>query len=259
MEEYQGSEGEYALAAFHLATYRFALPYAEGRDVLDLGCGTGYGAEELARVARRTVGVDVSEEAIAYATAHCAEDGLTFAVIDPVAPGAPLPFADASFDVVTSFQVIEHVPDPGAYLDEAARVLRPSGVLLCVTPDRTLRLFPRQRPWNEFHVTEFSPEQLAALLRPRFAAVELAGMTGPATMVAHELRRYRRMRLVSFPFTFPGAPQAWRLWGIRTAKRLLSRRAGAGAPAFGFGPEDVVVGPDARPSVNVVAVARRAG
>ena len=74
----------------------------------------------------------------------------------------PLPFDDGAFDAVVSFQVIEHVPSVDAYLAEVARVLRPGGTFLCATPDRVTRLFARQRPWNRWHLEEFTQAGLAA-------------------------------------------------------------------------------------------------
>ncbi|GHS88157.1 hypothetical protein AGMMS50218_11460 [Actinomycetota bacterium] len=259
-DEYRSSEGDYLIYVLHAATYDFALPYVRGKTVLDFGCGTGYGTAELAAVAERVVGLDIAAGAVRYAREHFVAPNLSFEPIPPIEDEA-LPFEAGTFDVVVSFQVVEHVGDVDRYLAEIRRVLRPDGVFLCVTPDRTHRLFPGQRPWNEFHVTEYSPDAFAALLRRRFADVEVRGMTARPAVLGAELRRYRRTRLLTYPVTFPGIPDRWRLAGVRAVKRLLGgRSAGSSAPGgpareFGFGPQDVEVVASARPSVNVVAIA----
>ena len=76
-----------------------------------------------------------------------------------------MPFADASFGAVLSFQVIEHLDRPDAYLAEASRVLAPGGVLLLATPDRATRLYSWQQPWNRFHVTEYDGRACSARSR----------------------------------------------------------------------------------------------
>lgn len=259
IDEYQSTEGDYLIYVLHTATYDFARPYVEDKVVLDFGCGTGYGTAGLAEVTQHITGVDIAPEAVAHAQAHYRGEGLDFRTIGSI-EDTDLPFEDASFDVVVSFQVIEHVVAVDRYLAEIRRVLRPGGLFLCVTPDRTLRLFRGQRPWNEFHVTEYAPDELRARLATQFGAVELFGMTAGPSVLRAELQRYRRTRLLTYPVTFPGIPDRLRLAGVRLVKRLIGgRSAGStqstGRRDFGFGPGDVVVAPGARPSVNVVAVA----
>lgn len=259
IDEYVESEGDYVIYSLHKATYEFARLFTEGKKVLDLGCGTGYGTAAIASSASEAIGVDISGTAVRQASERFPADNLTFTQIQPVEDG-PLPFADASFDVVLSFQVVEHVPDVAAYVAEVRRVLRPGGTFLCVTPERAHRLFAHQRPWNEFHLTEFAADELREILRTRFSDVAISGMSARAGIIGHELRRYQKMRILSLPFTFPGAPEKLRLAGIRTAKRYIGRKATSVAattspPAsYDFGPEDILIGPDVGPSVNIVAV-----
>ena len=258
VEDYMASEGAYVIYSLHMATYEFAVPYVTGRRVLDLGCGTGYGTVRLATAAREIIGVDVSERAIDHARRHYAADTLSFRQIGPL-PDEPLPFGDDDFDVVLAFQVIEHIKKVGGFLDEVRRVLRPDGVFLCVTPDRTHRLGPHQRPWNRFHVIEYRPEGLVSLLRTRFADVTAFGMTAPDRIIGHELRRYRRARVRTYPFTFPAAPEWWRSLGLKAAERRGRRRQATTPPGreeFGFGPAEIVIAASASPSVNIVAIAR---
>jgi SAM-dependent methyltransferase len=161
-------EAEPGVDAVHLKRYDFAAPLCPGRSVLDAGCGVGYGSARLAAIAASVVGVDVSEEAIVYARAHYGAPNLSFAVMDLTA----LDFADASFDVVCSFETIEHVEDAERAAAELARVLRDDGVLVISTPqvDRTTT-----SPTNPFHRVEFSRADFEALLGRHFASVELYG------------------------------------------------------------------------------------
>src|SRR5437870_1088805 len=100
----------------HLAAYRFARARAAGRTVLDAGCGEGYGAALLAEVAARVVGADRTE-AIALAAARHREPRLELRAIDL----ERLDDLDGRFDLVVSFQVIEHLPDPVGFLAALAR------------------------------------------------------------------------------------------------------------------------------------------
>jgi SAM-dependent methyltransferase len=136
--------------------------------VLDAGCGAGYGSAELGRSARRVLGVDVDEEAVAYARSRYASPGVEFEVMDL----ARLDLDDASFDVVCAFEAIEHVRDRDAVLAEIARVLRPDGAFLASTPqaERTT-----ERPENPFHEVEYAAADFERLLREYFDDVELYG------------------------------------------------------------------------------------
>ena len=144
-----------------------------------------------------------------------------------------------------SFQVIEHLDRPGAYLAEAARVLVPGGVLLLATPDRATRLYSWQKPWNRFHVTEFDRRGLQRLLDTQFARSEVLGMTLAPEFVGHEEARVRQARLMSLPFTFPRAPDIWRKPGLQLMTG--ARRPGA-APRPPPPPAEV------RPTIDVVSV-----
>jgi SAM-dependent methyltransferase len=151
------------VAAEHLARYWWASQFAEGRRVLDAGCGMGYGSAILAEAgATRVTGVDISAPAIeaARATARGAE----FEVGDI----ASLPLGDDSVDLVVCLETIEHVEEPERALDELARVLAPDGLLLLSSPNRDV--YP---PGNPHHRREFTPSELRDELRRRFREVEL--------------------------------------------------------------------------------------
>jgi SAM-dependent methyltransferase len=152
--------------AEHLLRYYWAAETIEGKDVLDAGCGTGYGAAILAAAgARRYVGVDVSSEAIERARAAYAElEHVEWLVAD----ARSLPFEEASFDVVTCFETIEHVDDQAGVVRECARVLRPGGMLLISSPNRD-----EYPPGNPFHVHELTPAELDSLLAQQFSHVVL--------------------------------------------------------------------------------------
>ncbi len=176
---------EHCLRLMHLRAYDEAVRHATGRDVLDVGCNTGYGTLRFAPVARRVVGVDVSPRAIEAARLR-APDGRPEFILTS---GFALPFADASFDLVTSFQVLEHVPDATAFLGELARVTRPGGMVILATPNAATRLYPGMAPWNRFHVHEYLADELEGLLRGVFATVTVLGMFGVPELYETEIRR----------------------------------------------------------------------
>jgi SAM-dependent methyltransferase len=206
----------------HIKAYEVAAESAVGVDVLDVGCNTGYGTILLARFGRRVVGVDVSHRAIEAATAAAVDGRPEFLAID----GLSLPFADASFDLVTSFQVLEHVLDPLPYLREIARVLRAGGTVVLTTPNAATRLDPGMTPWNPFHVREYLARELEAELSNVFPSVRIRGMFGTPTLYEAELlrvdaaRRRIRARVAAAAEIRVEGPRP-RPLAVRVAKRVV--------------------------------------
>jgi SAM-dependent methyltransferase len=148
----------------HWHRYHFAARLVVGREVLDVACGTGYGSALLARQARHVVGADISAETIEHARAlYAAASNLEFREADCAA----LPFPDASFDAVVSFETIEHIEAQATFLDEVRRVLRPDGLLVLSSPNK-IEYSDRRGFANPYHLRELYRDALASLLAPRF-------------------------------------------------------------------------------------------
>lgn len=149
----------------HLARYLFAARLAGGKRVLDLACGTGYGAAELARSASHVFALDIAAEALNYARAHYQRPNLHFAQAD--CRQAPLP--DSSFDLIVAFELIEHLSDSASLLREARRLLAPSGQFVVSTPNRDYYEQTRQESGpNPFHRREFAYDEFVTALREFF-------------------------------------------------------------------------------------------
>ena len=205
--------------ARHRVAYRFAVARAGTGRVLDLGCGDGYGSAELAAHQAGVVGMD--------RVAPAAEPRRSAArFVRGELRG--LPFAPASFELVVSFQVIEHLLDPSDYLREITRVLRPSGTLLLTTPN----LLQSERE-NPYHVHEYAAAELEAALSRWFGRVEMLGVfaIGPAAeFQAARLRRIRSLTRLDPLRLRRRLPQPLVEWGFARLSllvRLAARRSGA--------------------------------
>jgi SAM-dependent methyltransferase len=157
-----GAHGEIWYEHWH--RYHFAATLVAGLDVLDVACGAGYGSALLARHARRVVGADISAEAIEHArNVYAPVSNLEFHRADCAA----LPFPDATFDAVVSFETIEHIEAQVKFLDEVRRVLRPEGLFVLSSPNK-LEYSDRRGFVNPHHRQELYRDELASLLAPRF-------------------------------------------------------------------------------------------
>jgi len=150
----------------HIDRYVFAAGIVRGLNVLDVACGAGYGVQFMLEAgARRVTGVDLSREAVCYGRDGFGNgEGAHFVWAD----GGRLPFADASFDAVVSFETVEHLRAYGRFLAECRRVLVGDGVVVCSTPNRRIFSPKLTRPLNPFHVKEFWPDEFRRSLSRHF-------------------------------------------------------------------------------------------
>lgn len=163
-EQFIPGRTEHRIAEDHLERYRFAQNYVQGRNVLDIACGVGYGAAMLAeRAATKVDAVDISENTIRFADASYILPNLCFSV------GDILTFSShAHYDVITCFETIEHVTDWERAISNLSVLLRPGGTLLLSSPNRLITS-PKAKtlndpPRNIFHVREFVVEELVEML-----------------------------------------------------------------------------------------------
>jgi len=173
---------------------------AAGARVLDVGCGEGVFAAELARSGASVVGIDVAEEPLRRArTLH---PGLELALVDGE---GRWPLEDSSFDVVWAGEVIEHVADTAAWLSEIRRVLRSGGTLLLSTPAHgrmrllgialSRRAFAAHFDPRGDHLRFYTGATLTGLLEDfGFEQIEVRGAAGPPWARRQLLARAVRSR-----------------------------------------------------------------
>ncbi len=185
----------------HAARYRYIEEQVRGATVLDAGCGEGYGSYHVAQYARKVIGIDCSQEDIRHAGETYVRENLAFLAQDC----RQLGFRDNSFDVVCSFEVIEHFEPADPFLSEVRRVLRPEGKFFVSTPNKASRLCSVPNP---FHQRDYDLAGFLRVLGRHFPRVECAGQFCR--------RRFRE-------FLFVESTRVYLKWGLY--RRLLNRLA----------------------------------
>jgi len=174
--------------------------------LVDIGCGGGLLAEEFARLGCQVTGIDISDESLAVARAHARTQGLAIDYRSGSATG--LPFDGGSFEVVSCCDALEHIPEWRGVIAEVGRVLKPGGLFLFDTINRTpkskfnfifglqdfsfTKLFPKDTHVWEMFIT---PEELTDALEKN--GMELKGLSGGAIArnplsTLLEVRRHKR-------------------------------------------------------------------
>ncbi len=150
---------------FHITRYRFACRYSRDKVVMDFASGTGYGVRMLRSEggAAKVVGLDCSSIAIAYARRYHLLDHVEYHCQDAQSLNLP----GHTFDLVTSFETLEHVPDDRGMLQNVVRHLRPGGKLIISTPNN----WPHEN--HPYHVRSYDAHSFRGILTPFFHEVEM--------------------------------------------------------------------------------------
>ncbi|MCW1959602.1 MAG: class I SAM-dependent methyltransferase [Mycobacterium sp.] len=154
----------------HEVAYLRCIDICAVQDVLEAGCGEGYGADLIASVARRVVAVDYDAATVQHVRAKYPRVQVLAGNLTAV------PMPDSTVDVVVNFQVIEHLWDQPQFITECLRLLRPGGRLLISTPNRITFTPGSDTPVNPFHTRELNAAELRELLESGGFAVD--GMYG---------------------------------------------------------------------------------
>lgn len=207
------SETESSDAPIHqrlLKAYIVAEEYVQG-DVLEIGCGEGRGVEQIIQRSRSFTALDKIEEALKKLSARY-PSGKFITENFP-----PFSVSSNKFDVVVSFQVIEHIKNDRLFLQEIYRVLKPGGIALISTPNRPMSL--TRNPWHE---REYTGEELLELSKPIFPHAEMKGISGNEKVLEYHdknrksVARYTRWDLLDLQHRLPAS------W-LRVPYEILNR------------------------------------
>lgn len=158
--------------AIHEKFYLWARDFVPNKIVLDVGCGDGRGTAILAELALNVTGIDIESEAIALALQGKKLDNLNFEVMSCTS----LSLASRSVDVVVCNALLEYLPDPGAFFDEARRVLRDDGRIVCGTKNLTRSLKNKDGgPLYRNHLQEYTAESLVEIMSKDFENLDVYG------------------------------------------------------------------------------------
>ncbi|MFX0201997.1 MAG: class I SAM-dependent methyltransferase [Candidatus Hodarchaeota archaeon] len=189
-----------SIIASTISRYKFASNFMKVKTVLDIGCGTGVGLDFLAKSADMVIGIDYSEESINYAIKNNNKNNLMFRVMDC----RNLKFNDGEFDLVTSFELIEHIYEHEQFYQEVKRVLKPNGIFICSTPNT--KVFSPKGKYLDFHVHEFTLSEFKTALEKYFNDVTIFGQfynSAEAKIFLHPVNKYiYRLKQLSGPLKF---------------------------------------------------------
>ena len=159
--------------AEHIVRYRRAISEIDAESALDIGCGVGYGAGFLADRVAQVTAIDYSEEALSIANDQFARDNLTFLQDD----AQVLKQVSGPFDLITAFEVFEHIEDADGMVRRSAEMLNPDGVFFCSTPNSLLA--PKKEdgvtPRNPHHVREYTLEEFRESMQRQYSRVIILG------------------------------------------------------------------------------------
>lgn len=148
--------------------------------ILDLSCGTGYGADYLGTCADQIVAIDCVPTVVSKSRSDYPRVNVHFLAMD----GCALAFRDESFDCIVSQDTIEHIPDDGRFVLELTRVLKPRGTLIIFTPHGKGREIV---PSDPYHVREYTAQEFRELLAPHFSSIRWYGRRqGPRLKTAEQ-------------------------------------------------------------------------
>lgn len=168
--------------------YIFALSFINGLDVLDCASGVGWGSFLMAQSgAKKVVGVDLSNNAITTANIYYSAQNVEFVT----SALEDLDFCDGSFDVVISFETIEHVNDPTEFLKKLRQFSKKGAKLLLSTPNGYVFKPDGVRPYNPYHLQEYSRQDLERMfVKSGWAVQEYRGQR-PMKRDSDEVKQYR--------------------------------------------------------------------
>jgi SAM-dependent methyltransferase len=222
-----------SLLALHDAGYHEVLARLGRGVVVDVGCGIGAETERLAAPNRFVIGADYSAETVrlassTYATRAASEGPLRFLASD----GSGLGLRGGSVDYVVSSHIIEHFTNPALHAIELARVLRPDGTALVITPNAPADFE------NPFHVYPFEPEHLVSLLSLCFDDVTCFGIDGDdllkADFAARRASGERLLKLDRFDLR-KRIPHRAYVWAYERILPLTYKLLGRGSSGIGSG------------------------
>ena len=157
------------IAVEHIHRYQLAALFSKNLRVLDIGCGSGYGSQIL-RNAHSYLGVDISDEAVEACRQKFNAPNVSFRVAD----ASNLDFGDQEFDLITCFEVLEHVEHPEDIVRQVKRVLSSTGIFVSSTPDKETYNSVLSEP-NSYHLHEMTKAEYSNMLHSSFHFNRLLG------------------------------------------------------------------------------------
>jgi len=176
-------------AASHFARYHFAQKFVSGKNVCDIGCGAGYGSNYLAQTAKKVIAMDISADAIDWASKYFSRDNIKFLTADAV---DQWPIED-KFDVITSFETMEHVERPEIFLERIYNHLLPGGMLFLSVPNGPR---DKKRTNNPHHLHHFSDADLKSLVEKYFSKAEYFSQAYKRDIKHYTTKLLRKMGLL---------------------------------------------------------------
>jgi GT2 family glycosyltransferase/2-polyprenyl-3-methyl-5-hydroxy-6-metoxy-1,4-benzoquinol methylase len=160
------------IEGLHMAKYKFASLVCKNKGVLEIGCGSGYGTKYIAESgAQKVTAYDIDSKAIDFANKNFSHSNIVFAQGD-----AETLILNKKYDVILSFEVIEHLNHPEKLLQTVSKSLKKGGVFILSTPNKSYSIMDGDKPSNPYHIYEYYPSELKKLLLKYFKSVDLYGV-----------------------------------------------------------------------------------